>query len=820
MKKRLLIALLTLAALLACVFGMAACANNNQEKQSAQATQFTVTLKANGGTFTDGRTIATVTVDAKSSIDGLVPYPVSDGYVFDGWAENENGTALWDLSTQQVTKNITLYAVWAERVTVTYYANGGKFSDDSDTIELGQKKGAAARLPEQPERENYVFGGWYKGTVSGGNVTLTEGFDGSTTVDSDISVYAKWVLETGARLPKPTDLKVEDDKITWSEVSGASGYRVIVCDSEMQQLQKETVSGNAFTYYFSSRGENDYVIKVCALGDGVNYVTSEYATKNFHYGLSSLNTSFDFNSSELTWEPADKNLPAATSYGLEIYDVENNNKLVYTNENTTATRLDMSSFDAGEYSVKITSKKASFTSNTSELTVNKLRLATPNVDVSIEDENGEITKVVLTWGAVKHASRYYLTVGSSSVYTTSTTYTITGGALSGGSSVFGFTAAEGTVAVRAYDADCDYLVSLPKEAAINTSALVKISASAKDDTDTATNVNISGALYKYNEAPFTVTFDYFSNLLRRYPVVSAMMDYYDFNTSSNSRVSGAYKHFHSVSQQVSATSRVQYPELYRLSVTPILYELTSYVACGWFTDADCTIPFDFTAPVTKNIRVYAGWVDLEESLKSHLVYNQNPSTGVDAYKADGVGYSDFNRKYKVIDTYSATEDKNVYFTTRVAHQYVFKYKNAQSGTNTVTIKNLTTGSVIKTISVSSMTQSTYTFDGKIGDVFKITFSHTSGTSNLDWEMWHDNESNRTLEFPYGGKAGNSNWGNLSSITAKEIYAIKGTKVTLIATPKSGKTFLGWFDNNSKKVSEELTYTFTATADVEYTAKWE
>ena len=49
------------------------------------------------------------------------------------------------------------------------------------------------------------------------------------------------------------------------------------------------------------------------------------------------------------------------------------------------------------------------------------------------------------------------------------------------------------------------------------------------------------------------------------------------------------------------------------------------------------------------------------------------------------------------------------------------------------------------------------------------------------------------------------------------YCQKGETITLIATPRSGNTFVGWFDENNNLVSEDATFVFTAAENFNYLA---
>lgn len=67
---------------------------------------------------------------------------------------------------------------------VTFETNGGT-EVEAQSVEFGQ----TVSQPENPEREGYVFYGWYKDQL------LSEPYDFSTPVESNITLYAKWVSE-------------------------------------------------------------------------------------------------------------------------------------------------------------------------------------------------------------------------------------------------------------------------------------------------------------------------------------------------------------------------------------------------------------------------------------------------------------------------------------------------------------------------------------------------------------------------------------------------------------------------------------------------
>ena len=67
--------------------------------------------------------------------------------------------------------------------TVTFNSNGGSSVDPI----IGLLKGETITLPENPTKENFIFGGWFSD-----NIAFENEFTSTTPVNADIIVYAKW----------------------------------------------------------------------------------------------------------------------------------------------------------------------------------------------------------------------------------------------------------------------------------------------------------------------------------------------------------------------------------------------------------------------------------------------------------------------------------------------------------------------------------------------------------------------------------------------------------------------------------------------------
>lgn len=145
--------------------------------------EYTVTLYANGGQFTDNsQSPKTINYTYGKSL--LLPSDETvtrDGYAFGGWYGNADGTGTRvEQITNTDTGNKTYYAKWNEKYSITYDLKGGvdpsnpgEYTVETETFTL-----------VNPEREGYDFAGW-SGTGLDGednqSVTIQKGSTGDRT---------------------------------------------------------------------------------------------------------------------------------------------------------------------------------------------------------------------------------------------------------------------------------------------------------------------------------------------------------------------------------------------------------------------------------------------------------------------------------------------------------------------------------------------------------------------------------------------------------------------------------------------------------------
>ncbi|MBE6517488.1 MAG: hypothetical protein E7Z67_04815 [Thermoplasmata archaeon] len=143
---------------------------------------FTLSFDSNGGSAVDDFNVVEGQKATKPA------NPTKEGFTFNGWYTDEGCTVAYDWSAP-VVQDGTLYAKWVEYVqsehTVSFVTNGGSSVDDLNVVE-GQK----AIKPTDPTKDGHTFAGWYKDSA------LAQAYDWNSTVTGDLTLYAKWTVNT------------------------------------------------------------------------------------------------------------------------------------------------------------------------------------------------------------------------------------------------------------------------------------------------------------------------------------------------------------------------------------------------------------------------------------------------------------------------------------------------------------------------------------------------------------------------------------------------------------------------------------------------
>ena len=152
-----------------------------------------VSFYTNGGDY-----IPPITVSDGGYISNL-PNCSKAGSVFEGWYY-DSGFTRRAQDTTPVYSDITLYAKWSENAvyyTVTFNSMGGSYVSP-----ITVKDGEYATMPFQPYYDGYTFGGWFT------DPSFTTPFNFGRPINSNVTVYANWVLNAAAFPESYTENKV------------------------------------------------------------------------------------------------------------------------------------------------------------------------------------------------------------------------------------------------------------------------------------------------------------------------------------------------------------------------------------------------------------------------------------------------------------------------------------------------------------------------------------------------------------------------------------------------------------------------------------
>ncbi|MBM6383535.1 MAG: InlB B-repeat-containing protein [Paenibacillus sp.] len=168
---------------------------------------YTVNFESNGGTAVDDQSVP------YSELATAPTDPTKAGHTFAGWFTDSGLSQAFDFDNTPVTGDLTLYAKWSiNSYTVNFDSNGGTVVDDQ-SIQYGE----LATAPDAPTKDGHTFAGWF--ADSG----LNQAFDfDNTTVTSDLTLYAKWSINSYTVNFNPNGgTAVDDQSIQYGELAVA-----------------------------------------------------------------------------------------------------------------------------------------------------------------------------------------------------------------------------------------------------------------------------------------------------------------------------------------------------------------------------------------------------------------------------------------------------------------------------------------------------------------------------------------------------------------------------------------------------------------------
>lgn len=226
--------------------------------------EYTVKYDLNGGTGT----IKNQTKYYKNALTLSKTEPTRENYNFLGWATSKDATTPEYKAgdTYKTDKNVTLYAVWAEKTLYKIKFSGGTNATGTAPSTIKAESGKKIVLPENPfKRTCYKFIGWSDGkktysagskyTVPSKSVTLTAEWeyvpsnvpkapDSNIKAPLSVTSFIKRCYKVAlGREADPTGLQYWVDKLNGNQYTGAQiGYGFIFSD----EYKAKHTSNNQF----------------------------------------------------------------------------------------------------------------------------------------------------------------------------------------------------------------------------------------------------------------------------------------------------------------------------------------------------------------------------------------------------------------------------------------------------------------------------------------------------------------------------------------------------------------------------------------------
>ena len=238
----------------------------NVQMRFLRKNYYTITFDTTGGgefapeQVLNGKTLAKPTTD-----------PVRDGFIFLGWYADQACTVPYIFGTQPVSKNMTLYARWAqESDSVEYKISYDLGYEGAAELPSAETIGGKLYNPAVPaDREGFSFAGWW---ISDENKAdrLTFRYEepiGSaegTVFTADTTLFAVWQNDDAA-CANPA-VSVSQQAISWESVD-ASAYLVsVIAPDETPVYNDQRTTSTTLPVTFDQTGT--YCIKVTAINAG------------------------------------------------------------------------------------------------------------------------------------------------------------------------------------------------------------------------------------------------------------------------------------------------------------------------------------------------------------------------------------------------------------------------------------------------------------------------------------------------------------------------------------------------------------------------
>lgn len=291
-KKKIMAALLATVCLTSGVAAITACGGNGGEKPpvvTEDAPEVTFNFNMEG--YDDE--IVKCTSSGNKYYVSAPAAPEITGYRLAGWYyDDQTFTQPFDSSSDEVTRDVTVYAKWEQAYTVTFDYNNAALNNVTVNSDYDGGEQFASRPATDPETDGFVFVGWYKDN------NYAQAFDFSAALSGNVTVYAKWQAVAEGR----SVIKVTDQ--SGKPLSGV--YVMIKYYDAVQGITQTVSNSNGIAISVASDDNGFVIFPEFAKKSGVSYLAyiSDYgatsSNRAYPYGYTIGETGCEFDENLLS----------------------------------------------------------------------------------------------------------------------------------------------------------------------------------------------------------------------------------------------------------------------------------------------------------------------------------------------------------------------------------------------------------------------------------------------------------------------------------------------------------------------------------------
>ena len=326
--------------------------------------------------------------------------PTKENNVFLGWYADAKLTTPFEFDTTVIKADTTIYAKWAEKtIGVAEYTVDFDLGYEAEAPEALTTISGKAYGVITPERDGFTFGGWWISMYDDAT-KLSYAYTANTVFTSDTTLYAVWYEDGATKLNAPA-VSVTDKLISWSQVSGATGYQITVTAPDGSVLvNNESVAATVKSYDFSALPAGEYVVSVIAVsGDAEK--SSDAAVRYYANKTLDRVSGFQVVNGILVFSPVDN----AEKYIITVDCGDKNHvHTAFDNGNRTTFFIANCPMQEGGIKITVTAKANGYASSTSKVFAYDLTLD------KIANVVYDAAKDAFVWDAIAGAAEYIVTV--------------------------------------------------------------------------------------------------------------------------------------------------------------------------------------------------------------------------------------------------------------------------------------------------------------------------------------------------------------------------------------------------------------------------